>query len=154
MRTHLQIGGYELEFDREATSACYARIRVPGPEACGCAQCRNWTHARDQVLPSELRDLLSRLGIPTNGEIEVMESPGQSQPHLYCGWYLIVGRVLSGERGHLFDMGSFQLSFTSGQSYAVSEFERQEVCELHFASEVGEYLTEAEYASPPKPKSL
>ena len=154
MRTHLQIGGYEIEFDRDATAACYARIRVPGPEACGCAECRNWVAAREHVLPREFRELLSQFGIPISGEIEVSECPGQSQPHLYGGWYFVVGRILSGERGHTFDMGGFQLSFTTGQSYAVEEFEGQEVCELHFHTEVGEYLSQAEYAAPPKPVRL
>ena len=152
MRTHLQIGNYELEYDRDGTVACYSRIRVPGPEACGCVQCRNWVAAREQVLPPEFRNLLLRLGIPTDGEIEVWETPGQSLPHFYGGWYFIVGRILSGERGHTFSVGRFEVSFTSEQSFAVSEFEGQEVCELHFSAEVGEYLPESEYASPPKPK--
>lgn len=154
MRTRLQINGYELEADPEATAGCYARIRVPGPEACGCADRRNWIAAREHVLPSQLRELLSRLGIPINGEIEVAETPGQSQPHLYGGWYFVVGRILGGERGHMFNIDGFQLCFESGQSYAVAEFLGQEVCELHFHTEVGEYLSDAERASPPKPKSL
>ncbi len=152
MRTQLQIGGYELEFDREATAACYARVRVPGPEACGCADCRNWIAAREHVLPSQLRELLSRLGIPIDGEIEVFETPGQTQAHLYGGWYILVGKVLAAGRGHMFKMDGFELCFESGQSYAVAEFQGQGVCELHFHAEVGEYLSEAERASPPKPK--
>jgi hypothetical protein len=152
VRTHLQIGGYELEFDRDATAACYSRIHVPGPEACGCAQCRNWIAAREQVLPSEFLDLLSRLGIPTNGEIEVWETPGQSQPHFYGGWYFVVGRILNGEPGHVFTIAGFEMSFRSTRSFAISAFEGQEVCELHFHAEVGEFLSEAEYACLPKPK--
>jgi hypothetical protein len=153
VRTHFQIGGYELEFDREATAASYARVHIPGPEACGCAQCRNWIAARDHLLPSEFRDLLSRLGIPTNGEIEVWETPGQSQPHFYGGWYFVVGRILSGEPGHVFAIAGFAMSFRSDGSFAVCAFEGQEVCELHFHAEVGEFLSEAEYACLPKPKS-
>ncbi len=152
MRTQLQIGGYEIEFDRDATAACYARIRVPGPEACGCAHCRNWIAGRYSNLRAEVRHLLSQFGIPADGEIEVWECPGQSQPHLYGGWYFIVGRILSGERGHTFELGSFQLSFTTEQSFAVSEFEGQQVCELHFHTETAEFLPEAEYGAPPKPK--
>ena len=154
MRTQLQIGDYELEFDRDATAACYARVRVPGPEACGCADCRNWVAARQQVLPSEMRQLLAQLGIPADGEIEVAETPGPSQPHLYGGWYFVVGRILSGGGDRTFHMGSFELSFSSSQSYAVPEFKGQEICELHFHTEIGEYLTEADRGSPPKPRSL
>ncbi len=154
MRTQLQIGGYEVEFDRDATVTCYARVRVPGPEACGCADCRNWIAAREHVLPAEMREVLAQLGIPPDGEIEVAEAPGLSQPHLYGGWYFVVGRILSGGGDRRFRIGSFELSFRSGQSYAVPEFNGQEVCELHFHSEAGEYLTEAERASPPQPRSL
>jgi hypothetical protein len=154
MRTQLQIGGYELEFDQDATAACYASVRVPGPEACGCADCRNWVAARQQVLPPEMRQLLAQLGIPADGEIEVMETPGPSQPHLYSGWYFVVGSILSGGGNRTFHMGSFELSFGSGQSFAVAEFKGQELFELHFHTEVREYLTEAERASPPQPRSL
>jgi hypothetical protein len=152
MRTLLQIGGYEIEFDRDATAACYARVCVPGPEACGCARCRNWIAGRDSILTPEFRHLLSQFGIPTDGEIEVWECPGELQPHLYGGWYFIVGRILSGERGLTFELGGFRLSFTTEQSYAVSEFEEQQVCELHFYTETAEYLPEAEFAALPKPK--
>jgi len=152
MRTQLQIGGYAIEFDRDATAVCYARVRVPGPEACGCAYCRNWIAARGHVLPSEFGHLLSQFGIPTDGEIEVWEATGETRAHFYGGWYFIVGRILSGERGRTFDLGGFQLSFAPEQSYAVSEFEGQQVCELHFLTETAEYLSEAEYASPPKPQ--
>lgn len=154
MRSQLQISGYEIEFDRDATTACYARVRVPGPEACGCADCRNWIAAREHVLPSELRHLLSQFGIPTDGEIEVSECPGPSRPHLYDGWYFIVGRIVSGEPDHPFTVGGVHLSFTSGRSFAVSAFEGQQVCELHFYTETDTYLSEAEYASPPRPNTL
>lgn len=152
MRTQLQIGGYEIAFDRDATAACYARSFVPGPVACGCADCRNWIAGRDSVLTAEFRHLLSQFGIPADGEIEVSECPGQSRPHLYGGWYFIVGCILSGERGHTFEMGGFELSFASGQSFAVSAFKGQQVCELHFHTETAEFLSRAEYASPPEPK--
>jgi hypothetical protein len=104
MHTHLQIGGYEIEFDRDATAACYSRLRVPGPEACGCAQCRNWFIGRDSILTAEFRCLLSQFGIPTDGEIEVWECPGHSQPHLYFGWYFIIGLILSGAQGYTFEL--------------------------------------------------
>src|SRR5437870_13890008 len=105
MIAQLQIGGYEIEFDRDATAACYARIGTPGPEACGCAYCRNWVAAREHILPPEFRHLLSQVGVPANGETDVWEVPGETQAHFYGGWYFVVGRILSGERGHTFDMG-------------------------------------------------
>ena len=154
MRTQLQIGSYELEYDREATAACYARVRIPGPEACGCADCRNWIAAREHVLSPELRHLLAQLGIPVHGEIEVSETPGPSQPHLYGGWYFVVGRILNGGEDLTFQMGSFEISFSSGQSFSMPEFKGQELIELHFHTEIGEFLTSAGRAASPNPASL
>jgi hypothetical protein len=142
MRAQLQIEGYEIEFDREATAACYARIPVPDPEACGCGDCRNWIAARENVLPAEFRHLLSQLGIPINGEIEIGECPGQTRPHFYMGSYYIVGRIISGDVKHKFDMGDFHLSFAPERSHDLSAFEGQQVCQLNFDTEIGEYLSE------------
>jgi hypothetical protein len=153
MPDRLQIGGCEIEYDREATAACYARIRIPHPEACGCAYCRNWVAARERGLPPELQRLLTRLGVPANGEIEVYEMPGTKRPHSYGGWYFVVGRIVSGEQDQFVDMGGFELSLASEGSFAVPEFEGQDIFELHFQTEVDEYLSDAEYASSPKPAS-
>jgi hypothetical protein len=149
MLTKLRINGYEIEFDREATAACYARIRVPGPEACGCAYCQNWVAARERVLPPDFQKLLSRLGVPDNGEIEVWETPGTTRAHFYGGWYLIVGRMITGEDVRNPESIGFQFSFSSGWSYVVSEFEGQEVFELQFTTEIDEYLSKEEPAAPP-----
>lgn len=151
MLTKLQLGGYELEFDRDATAVCYARVQVPGPEECGCAYCRNWVAAREQVLPTEFRNMLMQFGIPHNGEIEVWEATGKTQPHFYGGWYFVVGRILGGEPRHTFDLGAFQVYFAEKQSYAVAEFAGHPICELHFMTEIAEYLPESEYAAAPKP---
>lgn len=151
MRTRIQIGGYEIEYDRDATAACYARVQVPGPEGCGCADCRNWVAGREHVVSSELRHFLSRFGIPINGEIEVSECPGQKMAHLYSGWYFIVGRIISGREDLNFMLGRFELSFTSGRSFAVPAFDRHQVCELHFTTETDTYVSKAEYALPPRP---
>jgi hypothetical protein len=154
MVAQLQIGGYEIEFDRDATAACYARIHTPRPEACRCAYCRNWIAAREHILPPDFRQLLSQFSIPTDGEIEVWQTPGQKLAHFYGGWYFIVGRILSGERGHKFDMGSFGVSFNSEKSYAVREFEGHQICELHFHTETAEYLSKEEYTKTPQPRIL
>jgi hypothetical protein len=140
MRERLEIGGYVLEYDREATAA--ARIAVPGPEACGCWYCRNWVAGRERLVPASVVDLLTRLGAPLAGEIEVWEVPDEQHPHLYGGWYMLVGRVVSrpAEGVREFAMDGWQLSWSSGSSYEVPQFAGQEVCELHFLSAVGDFI--------------
>ena len=154
MHAKIEIGGYLVEFDRKATAACYAQISVSGPEACGCAHCRNWVAGRDDSITSEFRRLLDRLGIPSNCEIEVSEMPGrgQTKPHVYCGWYLFIGRIVSGKEFHEFPCDHIQLSFAARRSFLVPVFEGREACELHFATEVNEDLSAEEYMAPPKPK--
>ena len=138
----LEIGGYVLEHDREATAAAYSRIAVPGPEECGCWYCRNWVAGREQLVPSAVRELLARLGIPLAGEIEVWEVPDEQYAHLYGGWYTVVGCVVAKppEAAREFTLDGWQMSWSSGTSYEVSQFAGHDVCELHFLCPVGDFI--------------
>jgi hypothetical protein len=147
----LEIGGYVVEYDREATAAAYSRIAVPGPEECGCWYCRNWAAGREQLVPAAVRDLLARLGVPFAGEIEVWEVPDEQHAHLYGGWYMVVGRVVAKppEAAREFTLAGWQMRLSAGESYAVPQFAGQEVCELHFLCPVGDFITpEAAPAEP------
>jgi hypothetical protein len=147
MTERLQIGGYEIEYDRDATAAAYSVISIPGPEGCGCAYCRNWIAGRERAVHSEALALLSKLGIPANGEIEVYEYPGGSKPHGYGGWYMFVGRLLSkpSDETKGFGTDAFSMKFTSGQSFGVPAFDDLGTCELQFYTELDEYLSPKEY---------
>ena len=147
----MEIGGYVVEHDREATAAAYSRIAVPGPEECGCWYCRNWAAGREQLVPVAVRDLLARLGVPLAGEIEVWEVPDERHAHLYGGWYMVVGRVVAkpSEAAHEFTLAGWQMRWSTGESYAVPQFAGQEVCELHFLCPVGDFIApEAPDAEP------
>ena len=152
MTERLQIGGYEIEFDKEATLAAYSRIPVPGPERCGCAYCRNWVVGRKHTVPAYSKELLLKLGIPDNGEIEVYEYPGGSKPHGYSGWYMFVGRILSksSDETNGFGPDIFRMKFTAGRSFRVSAFDGHSTCELQFSTELDEYLRPEDYRSSPK----
>src|SRR5262245_42638734 len=142
MRERLEIGGYVVEYDREATAAAYFHIAVPGPEACGCWYCRNWVAGRERLVPTAVRDLLTRLGIPLAGEIEVWEVPDEQHQHLYGGWYMVVGRVATKppETSREFASADWQMSWSSGPSYEMPEFAGQDVCEMHFLSPAGNFI--------------
>jgi hypothetical protein len=97
---------------------------------------------RNRLLPGLVRELLDRLGVPLNGEIEVAEVPGEQLPHLYLGWYMIRGQVEArpaDPKGE-FDWGGWRLWFRSGSSYKVNEFENREVFELQFYTEAGDFF--------------
>lgn len=138
----LQVGGYIVEHDREATAVAYSRIAVPSPEECGCWYCRNWIAGRELLLPAAVRDLLARLGIPLAGEIEVWEVPDEQHGHLYGGWYTIVGRVIAKppQQAREFNLAGWQMWWSTNKSYEVPQFAGREVCELHFLCPVGNFI--------------
>ena len=146
MVDRLEIGGYIIEFDREATFTGYSHFAPPEPEKCGCWYCRNWAASREQLIPPTVCELLEVLGIPRTGEIEVWEVPGESQPHIYCGWYMLVGKMIARPPAEAreFPLGSWRLWFTEGASYKVDEFAGSEVCELNFQADVGNFLEPVE----------
>ena len=145
MTEHFQIGGYEIEFDRDLTSKCYGKLDAPGPESCGCGDCLNWIAARPHIITPQIQTFLEQFGVPKNGEIEVWESgPGRTLPHMYGGWYFIAGRILSnpstGEFTEEFKNGDFQYYFSKWMSFSVPAFDDEEVFQLNFTTEVGDYI--------------
>jgi len=97
---------------------------------------------RFEAVARAVRDLLARLGVPLVGEIEVWEVPDEEHPHLYGGWYMVIGQLLSRppEEAREFTMAGWRMSWSSGPSYEVSQFAGEEVCELHFLLPVGDFI--------------
>lgn len=93
-------------------------------------------------MPHSVRALLSQLGIPLNGEIEVYKFPGGVRSHGYGGWYMFVGRMLSKppEDTNTFTLDGVRVWFTSGQSSRVPAFDGYGTSELRFITKADEYL--------------
>jgi hypothetical protein len=90
-------GRWEINYDSEATRNAYARVLAGGPEECGCEHCLNFVAARMQVYPPKALELLERLGISPNREVEIYYmAPLPSGSHLYGGWFHFIGSILSG----------------------------------------------------------
>ena len=95
----LELPGWKIQFDRDATSTAYRLAPQQGPEFCGCDSCRNWSATRERLLPVGFRNLLAYIGIPFNHEIEVYHNGRlENGLHSYGGWYHFIGRVLFGEQ--------------------------------------------------------
>jgi hypothetical protein len=141
MNEQLEIGGYIIAFDRAATLAAYSLFAQPEPEKCGCWYCRNWAAGRANTLPAKVRELLEQIGVPESGEIEVWQVPGQHLKHIYGGWYMFVGTLSAiPESNTPFIVGDWTLSFSSTASYPMTQFGNAPVCELHFVTEVGDFI--------------
>jgi hypothetical protein len=96
---NLELPGWQILYDREATVAAHAKILTGGAESCGCDPCRNWANSRIRIIPVEFRDLLELLGIPLDREREVYHNCRlESGLHSYAGWYHFIGHVLTGEK--------------------------------------------------------
>ena len=107
-----------------------------------CWYCRNWVAGRDRVVHLAVRELLDRLGIPLNGEIEVWEVPGNTLAHGYGGWYMLVGTIVKmpPPGNEDFTLNEWNLKFSSKRSYEVPAFAGLGVCELHFFTQVSDFL--------------
>ena len=90
----MQIGPWNVEYDREKTRALHNAVESPKSEKCKCAHCRNFVVARDTIYPEQVRTVLEKLGVDYRKEQEVYQiheiDPGW---HLYNGWFRFVGAI-------------------------------------------------------------
>jgi hypothetical protein len=136
---HLDFPGWQILFDREATTAAYTQIAAGGAETCACDPCRNWAASRAEVLPHEFRELLDRLGIPMDREAEVYHNARlDSGLHSYCGWYHFVGQIIFGEHEDAprIALGTFLIFFHSSPILLPEPFVGRAVVQLEFEAEV------------------
>ncbi len=136
---HLDLPGWQIEFDRQATANAYTQIDSGGAETCVCDPCRNWAASRDQILSSEFREFLERLGISPDREVEAYHNCRlESGLHSYGGWYHFVGNVVSGEQEGAAPVrfGAFVVFFRSRPVMLHTAFAGHPVVQLEFAAEV------------------
>ena len=136
---HLELPGWQILYDHEATIAAHTRIPTGGAESCGCDPCRNWAASRLRVFPVEFRELLERLGIPPDREREVYHNCRlASGLHSYAGWYHFIGQALTGEceDAAMVAYGRISVFFHSRPALLPKAFEETAVVQLEFEAEV------------------
>jgi hypothetical protein len=90
-------GRWEINCDSDATRNAYGGVSLGAPEACGCHPCLNFVAARTQVYPANVFEVLEKLGISPNREVEIYHMARlPSGRHLYGGWFHFVGSIVSG----------------------------------------------------------
>jgi hypothetical protein len=149
---------WELESDPVITRDIFGRLSTGAPEACGCAPCRNFAAARNQVYPADVTRLFGLLGIALDHEAEVYHThciaPGK---HHYGGWFHFVGTILSGSdalkqigatSAWSFDLEEispgFKLGFTRRIGLLEAPFKGRPVVQLEFEAVVPWVLAEPE----------
>ena len=101
MERELVIGKQAILFDQEATIDLYRKtVTVAGFKRCGCIPCKNFAGQKENVFPAEFLGLLDGLGIDWTKEWEAFEydwdEGNTAEPILYGGWFLFVGKLVSG----------------------------------------------------------
>ena len=135
----LELPGWRIEYDRDATVAAHSRTPSTGPETCGCDPCRNWAATRERLLVVEFRQLLMRLGVPFDREVEVYHNARLNNGlHSYGAWYHFVGRVLYGELecSPNIAFGGLGFFFHSKPALLAEGFSELPVAQLELAAEV------------------
>ena len=132
----LHLGFWRADFDRDATLRAHAAMPTDR-RTCQCLTCKNYMAQKPTPFPSDFLDLLSRLGIDPNKEIEVYEmQPDDPQGIEYYGWFYFVGDVVA-------DAGSpnpangpivteFSYHLAPGPAYAVAQFGDLPVSRVEF----------------------
>lgn len=135
----LMLANWEIQYDRAATAAVYERLAQLDAPVCDCDLCQNWRATRRDILPMEFQRLLSKLGIPIDGEIEICHYGRlESGLHLYGPWYHFVGRVVVGEleSAPSIEHENFRYYFHSHPALLHKAFEGHAVVQLEVESEV------------------
>jgi len=88
------VAGWQIEFDKEATRAAYAKL--PNDIGCTCHTCRNFLKVAP-TLPNAVFRFFGELGIDLLKPPEVYENYYKDGQVFYGGFYHIVGNYLSGD---------------------------------------------------------
>jgi len=87
-----QFGPWEIEYDREATRAAYARMETWD---CECQGCRNYV-ANTSCFPEEVQQFFDTLGVDPTSPSKLDAAIATGGAFWYDGSYHIVGRYVSG----------------------------------------------------------
>lgn len=143
-RTTVIYREWTLEVDHDLTRQTYANIDQASAESCGCAHCRNFAAQRENIYPTEIKALLSGLGIDFRKETEVSHFTKLGNGlHYYSGWFHFKGDF-SGKDGLVSLPGGgntpdyvpitdkFSIGFT--RDTALTKFEdKQNIVQVGFA---------------------
>jgi len=121
-----QFGPWEIEYDREATQAAYARMETYG---CTCRTCSIFRRAVPACLPEAVLLFFEQLGISPEKPTEVIG--GQ-------GIYHLVGKYISGEDiwQPVLDQSQDALDESAERARAVQWFSLTEDFDVGFTREI------------------
>jgi hypothetical protein len=155
------IARWQIDYDADATRACYAQVAQGSQVTCSCGDCRNFAAALEQAFPQQAREMLNRLGIDHSKPAEVYTTGRvDSGLHQYGGWFHFVGCIESGTdawrqvdkdgksfTGELEPFADhFEFGITSRVALLPEPFHGQSVVQLEFQTQIPWVLAEPQSA--------
>lgn len=149
----IELDGWILECDVEATRRAYEKIPLGDPEQCGCLACRNFVAVRTMAYPKTAVRLYERLGIRTDREAETYRAgPSEEGGQLYGGWHHFVGRVLQDPGTAIELTESFSVWFHASRACAEPVFGDAPLVQVEFFTTIPWVLEEPPEREIPEPE--
>lgn len=82
---------WELNVDFLNTQKLYTEIDTGAAELCNCTDCENFINNRKNLYPTEVRTLLSELGVDYRKEGDIWKMCKENNLHRYSGCFYFVG---------------------------------------------------------------
>ena len=121
----IELSGYQLEIDKEATTNTYKQISSGGCKGCGCDYCKNFSLALSTVFPKEILDFFALAGVDIKKDTEVYEFNEElSGEHLYGGEYHLWGKVLEEPKIEATIGKKFTFEFSERSQLVQNEFNK------------------------------
>jgi len=130
---------FEVEYNR--TKEVYDNIEMGSPEGCECNDCKNFSANRENMYPTEIKELLEQFGVDYKKESEICHyCKLENGKHFYGGWFHFKGKIIEGidckvnlpNGGSTFDTipinENFQIGFMKGSD--LSFFDKEESKDL------------------------
>jgi hypothetical protein len=135
----LELPGWLVYYDRDATIQALARVPAGGADSCTCEHCQNWVLTRERVVSKGMETLLHELGIPLDRDVEVCHTCRvRSGIHLYTGWFHLVGRIEFGyqECSQPANVDGFNVWFSGEPALVPDELNGLALIQLEFDAEI------------------
>ena len=146
--TTIKYKDWTFKIDKELTKQTYNKIQLGGSDTCDCSECENYSLQRDNLFPSEIRQLFIDLGIDYKKEVEIttIEILKNGIHHL-SGWFHFKGEILNGndckiplpDNGFSIELiaitDNFSIGFTHGNSLTFFE-DKSGLIQVEFESKI------------------
>lgn len=142
-RTRVELGGWVLDCDVEATRRAYAQMESGDCNQCTCLPCRNFVAARALAYPEAGLRLYEQLGIRPDREADADElGPSDARGRLYYGWHHFVGRVVH-DPGDAVVLDGVTFSFLESRFRAHPAFDGHPLVQMEFVTSIPWLLAES-----------